>query len=299
MESQEKSTKTVSPPLLLVRGVSVHQGNRTILHHIDLEVNLREIVTIIGPNGAGKSTLLEAILGLVPLKSGRVTYHPDLCIGYVPQRIQVDATLPLPVVDFIRLSQTRGMPSLPPEEFLYALGCDTLLDRPLGMLSGGEMQRVLLARALVRRPNLLVLDEPTQGMDVAWEKTLYDFLEFLSQEENMGLLLVSHDLRFVMAATDRVICLNQHICCSGTPLAVRSDPEFLALFPAHDAQGAMPLGDDFATFGLYQHAHDHTPPLRHPPPQDVLFPVKKKAGQKKVGQTGKKKPGKNHVKANH
>ena len=263
MESQENSTKTVSNPLLALQGVTVHSGDRLILHQIDLEVYPQEIVTIIGPNGAGKSTLLEAMLGLVPFKRGNVTRHPGLRIGYVPQRLQIDATLPLPVADFIRLAQISGGPALPPDDYLVALGCDTLLDRPLGALSGGERQRVLLARALVRQPNLLVLDEPTQGMDVGWEKMMYDFLAALRQEQQMGLLLVSHDLHFVMAATDRVICLNQHICCSGTPLAVRSNPEFLALFPDQEGEEKTSLIDtDLASVRLYQHknCHDHQHP---------------------------------------
>ena len=284
MESQEKSTKTISTPLLLVRGGTVYSGNRTILQHVDLEVYPQEIVTVIGPNGAGKTTLLEAMLGLIPLNSGHIERHPDVRIGYVPQRLQVDATLPLPVADYIGLSQMAGGPALPPAEFLHYLGCDILLDRPLGALSGGEMQRVLLARALVRCPNLLVLDEPTQGMDVAWEKLLYDFLEFLCQEEEVGLLMVSHDLRFVMAATDRVICLNQHICCSGTPFAVRSDPEFIALFPAQELPGSYPLGTNLTdlnnlnNLSLYKHqnCHDH----QHGSQGDVPT-LQKKVGKKK------------------
>ena len=262
MESQEKSKENMPTPLLLVEDLTIYLGGQRILHHVDLEVYPGEIVTIIGPNGAGKSTLLKAVLGLVTVQSGHIKRHPDLCIGYVPQRLSVDSTLPISVADFIRLSQTEKKSSLPFEKFLPHLGCDTLLNRPLGGLSGGEMQRVLLARALVRSPNLLVLDEPTQGMDITGEKGLYEFLEFLRQEYGMGLLLVSHDLRFVMAATDHVICLNHHICCSGTPLAVSTDPEFLALFPAQD--GLKPdglnvalFGTDLDGFGLYQHNHDH------------------------------------------
>ena len=247
----------MSTPLLLVQGLTVRLSNRTILHQIDLEVHLREIVTIIGPNGAGKSTLLEAVLGLVPWTAGHCHYHPDLRIGYVPQRVHVDATLPLPVAHFIDLSHVGTEPLMPPQDFLDALGCDVLMDRPLSVLSGGEMQRVLLARALARRPNLLVLDEPAQGMDVAGEKLLFEFLEFLRRERNMGLLLVSHNLHFVMAATDRVICLNHHICCSGTPLAVCSDPEFLALFPSRTKRDTSPFGADLDGFGLYQHQHSH------------------------------------------
>ena len=250
------------PPLLLVDDLTISLEGQRILHQVDLEVYPGEIVTIIGPNGAGKSTLLKAVLGLVTIQSGHIERHSDLCIGYVPQRLSVDPTLPMAVADFIRLSQTEKKTALPFEKFLSHLGCDSLLDRPLSGLSGGEMQRVLLARALVRSPNLLVLDEPTQGMDITGEKGLYGFLAFLRQEYGIGLLLVSHDLRFVMAATDHVICLNRHICCSGTPLSVSTDPEFLALFPAQDSLTpdgfkVTPFGTALDGFGLYHHNHDH------------------------------------------
>lgn len=280
----------MSTPLLSLQGLTVRLGDQTILHHIDMEVYPQEIVTIIGPNGAGKSTLLEAILGLVPVRSGHIHHHPDVRIGYVPQRLQVDAALPLRVADFIRLSQTNKTFSFSPEAFLHPLDCETLLDRPLSVLSGGEMQRVLLARALACRPNLLVLDEPAQGMDVAGEKGLYRFLESLRQEQGMGLLLVSHDLRFVMAATNRVICLNRHICCSGTPLAVSSDPEFLALFPSQDGLGVAPFGADLDGFGLYQHCHDH----QHTTHGVLSTPCEHKKGKQKKGKqkTGKQKTAK-------
>ena len=246
-----------APPLIAIRGVDVRRGGRAILREVDLEVHRREIVTIIGPNGAGKSTLLQAVLGLIPVDSGTVERAANLTIGYVPQRLRIAETMPLPVADFIHLSKPGrdGHPAFPETpELLARLGCDTLLDHPMDALSGGEMQRVLLARALVRRPNLLVLDEPAQGMDVAGERDLHQFLEALRSEWWMGVLLVSHDLHFVMATTDRVVCLNRHVCCSGTPSAVCVDPEFLSLF-----------GEQVSGFGIYQHRHDHAH-HRHAPP---------------------------------
>lgn len=232
--------------LVSTREMTVRRGGRTILRHVDLDIFSQEIVTIIGPNGAGKSTLLDAVLGLIPLSSGTINRKSGITIGYVPQRLNVQESLPLSVEAFINLSPHGS--NHPPKfkHLLEDLGCHILLNRPVSSLSGGETQRVLLARALIRSPDLLVLDEPAQGMDVVGEKALHHFLESLRQDRAMGLLLVSHDLHFVMATTDRVICLNHHVCCSGTPTSVCSDPEFLALF-----------GEQVKGFGLYQHNHDH------------------------------------------
>ncbi|MBF0165351.1 MAG: metal ABC transporter ATP-binding protein [Magnetococcales bacterium] len=232
-----------SGPLLVARQVCVTLGGESLLREIDLVVHEREIVTIIGPNGAGKSTLLAALLGLIPLSGGEVTRRPGLVIGYVPQRLKVDAVLPMTVARFIALSAIG--PGVP-DETLRLLGCDRLLDRPLHALSGGEMQRVLMARALSRAPHLLVLDEPAQGLDLAGEEQLHRFIETLRHERNVAVLLVSHDLHFVMAGADRVICLNRHVCCSGSPTAVRATPEFQLLF-----------GERIPGVGYYQHHHDH------------------------------------------
>ncbi|MBF0125793.1 MAG: metal ABC transporter ATP-binding protein [Magnetococcales bacterium] len=230
-------------PLLAARGVTVRRGGETVLREVDLAIGCREIVTIIGPNGAGKSTLLSALLGLTPLAGGRVERHPRLVVGYVPQRLRIDPALPLTVERFIALSA----PGVAPDpELLRRLGCERLGRRPMHGLSGGETQRVLLARALSRRPNLLVLDEPAQGMDMAGEQQLYAFIEQLRQEEGLAALLVSHNLHFVMAGADHVVCLNRHVCCSGTPTAVCATPEFQLLF-----------GEKVPGLGYYQHHHDH------------------------------------------
>ena len=234
------------PALLAIQKLTVQINGQSILRDVDLEVYPGEIVTLIGPNGAGKSTLLRASLGLIRPTSGQVSRHPDLTVGYVPQNLRVNPALPLTAADFIRLSQPRKGADHSPETLLTQLGCQNLLSKPMAALSGGETQRVLLARALIRGPNLLVLDEPAQGMDVAGEHALHNFLEHLCRDRAMGLLLVSHDLHFVMAATHRVICLNRHVCCSGTPTTVRSNPAFHTLF-----------GEQVSGFGLYQHHHDH------------------------------------------
>ncbi|MEO5345285.1 MAG: metal ABC transporter ATP-binding protein [Magnetococcus sp. YQC-9] len=238
-----ESIRSDGAVLLSARALSVQRGGEMLLREVDLAVHEKEIVTIIGPNGAGKSTLLTALLGLIPLSGGVVERRPGVVIGYVPQRLKVDAVLPMTVARFIALS-AAGRP--PDWETLRHLGCERLLDRPLYALSGGEMQRVLLARALSRDPHLLVLDEPAQGLDLAGEELLHGFLETLRRQRGVASLLVSHDLHFVMAGADRVICLNRHVCCSGSPTAVRATPEFRLLF-----------GERIPGVGYYQHHHDH------------------------------------------
>ncbi|NGZ07246.1 MAG: metal ABC transporter ATP-binding protein [Magnetococcales bacterium] len=229
--------------MLAARTISVRQGGELLLRAVDVTVHAGEIVTIIGPNGAGKSTLLEALLGLIPVCHGAVEHKPGLVLGYVPQRLRIDSVLPMTVARFIALS-APGCP--PPVEWMARLGCDHLLDRPMHALSGGEMQRVLLMRALSRNPDLLVLDEPAQGLDLAGEEQLHGFMDGLRRERGLAILLVSHNVHFVMAGADRVICLNRHVCCSGSPTMVRATPEFRLLF-----------GEHIPAMGFYQHHHDH------------------------------------------
>ncbi|MBF0191412.1 MAG: metal ABC transporter ATP-binding protein [Magnetococcales bacterium] len=243
-------TKQVDPgtPLdsgvvLEARGLSVSRGGEFLLQDVDMVLHAHEIVTLIGPNGAGKSTLLSALLGIIPLSAGRVNRKPGLVVGYVPQRLRVDPVLPVTVARFIALS-TPGAP--PPLEWVKRFGCDPLLHRPMHALSGGETQRVLLTRAMSRNPDLLVLDEPAQGLDLAGEEQLHGMIDAVRRERGVAVLLVSHNLHFVMAGADRVICLNRHICCSGSPTTVRATPEFQLLF-----------GDKLPGVGFYQHHHDH------------------------------------------
>lgn len=232
-------------PLVSAAGLTVRHGAAAVLDAVDLTVRAGEIVTVIGPNGAGKTTLLRAVLGLVVPESGTVSRRNRLRIGYMPQRVTIDDTLPLTVRRFLDLGGrvARGRRS----EVLGNVGVGRLLDQPLQRISGGEMQRVLLARALLRDPELLVLDEPAQGLDVVGQADLYELIGDLRTRLGCGVLMVSHDLHLVMAAADRVVCLNQHVCCTGAPHDVREHPEYLALFPE----------TQIASLGIYTHHHDH------------------------------------------
>ncbi len=236
-----------SEPLVAVRGACVTLGDTRALEHVDLEIHPGEIVTLLGPNGAGKTTLARAVLGSQPLDAGEVWRKPGLRMGYMPQRIHLDRTLPLTVDRFLWL----GAPEKPAQRLqaLERTGIAQLAPRPVQKLSGGEMQRVLLARALLRKPDLLVLDEPAQGVDVAGQSQLYQLLSGIRDELGCAILMISHDLHLVMAATDQVICMQHHVCCSGTPEAVRRNPAFHDLFPGHS--------ELVRQLAVYTHEHDH------------------------------------------
>lgn len=229
--------------------VAVSFGKRRVLSDISLSLHQGRILTLLGPNGAGKSTLVRVVLGLVTPDSGTVKRSRDLRIGYVPQKLQLDSTLPLPVRRFLSLRAGVKRENIAPA--LARLHAGHLIDAPLQKLSGGETQRVLLARALLNRPQLLVLDEPTQGVDVNGQLALYELINQLRHELNCSVLMVSHDLHLVMAKTDEVLCLNQHICCSGTPEVISSHPEFISMF---GPQGAKQIG-------FYRHHHGR--PTQH------------------------------------
>lgn len=221
-----------------------HQQGRVLIDGISISIHAGEIVSLIGPNGAGKTTLLKLLLGLANADSGSIQRHPDLRIGYMPQRFHVDPNLPLQVSRFMRLTCHDAQAV---SHALQRTGAHGLLDAPLQGLSGGEFQRVLLARALLRQPNLLVLDEPAQGVDIKGQAAFYRLIARLRDELGCGVLLVSHDLHLVMASSDRVICLNQHVCCEGTPDAVSTNPAYLELFGEPALEG----------LGVYTHHHDH------------------------------------------
>ena len=230
--------------LIAAEGLAVRYGATLALTQVELIVEAGEVVTLIGPNGAGKSTLVRAVLGLVAPSAGRVWRKPGLRIGYVPQRMTIDPVLPLSVGRFLSLAKAG---ETAPEAALAGVAAGELLDRSIHELSGGEFQRVLLARALMRDPELLVLDEPVQGVDFGGQVALYDLIGRLRARLGLGVLMVSHDLHIVMAATDRVVCLNHHVCCSGAPEAVSRNPEYIALFGAATARG----------LAVYSHHHDH------------------------------------------
>lgn len=232
-------------PLAALEGIGVVFDGRTVLQDVSLEVGPGEIVTLIGPNGSGKTTLIRVLLGLLRPMTGSVRRRSGLTIGYVPQQVAVDPTLPLTVGRFLRLCAPRAKARGP--KVLAEVGGEGLLDSPFQSLSGGELKRVLLAQALLREPDLLVLDEPSAGVDVTGQAELYALVQAIRSRRGCGVLLISHDLHLVMAATDRVICLNHHVCCTGHPEAVSRDPAYLALFGTQ-------LRD---TLAVYTHHHDH------------------------------------------
>jgi zinc transport system ATP-binding protein len=231
--------------LVSARGVEVTRSGRLILQSIDIDIRPREIVTVIGPNGAGKTTLVRTLLGRERPDRGTIVRKPGLVIGYAPQRFDVDRAIPLTVGRFVTMGHRAGRSEL--DRALRQVGAEALHDRQLSELSGGELQRVVLARALIRAPQLLVLDEPVRGVDFAGEAELYTLIGRLCADNGFGVLLVSHDLHVVMAQSDRVICLNRHVCCSGVPQSVAQHPEYARLFGPQAARA----------FGLYHHHHDH------------------------------------------
>ncbi|MBT3347857.1 MAG: ATP-binding cassette domain-containing protein [Thiotrichales bacterium] len=230
-------------PLLEAVGISLSFNNKILLSDVSLTLQQGEIVTIIGPNGAGKSTLLRLLLGLISPTSGQVKRRKKLRIGYLPQKFDIDPVLPLTVRRIMSLTANYSEKKV--ISALAESGVAYLIDAAVSNLSGGEFQRVMLARTLLCSPELLVLDEPVQGVDYLGESEMYKLISKIRDRHNCAILMVSHDLHVVMASTDRVICIDQHICCQGHPSTVSADPEYMRLFGQ---------GDELA---LYQHNHDH------------------------------------------
>ena len=239
METKNKKT------LVKLENASVEKNKKILVKHISLEVKQGEIVTLIGPNGSGKTTTAKMALGINKNFEGSVQRYTSQ-IGYVPQKVMIDWTLPIRVNDFMQLTS-----KINPEEVNEALnftGVDHLKNKNLNELSGGEFQRVLIARAIAKKPELLVLDEPVQGVDFKGEISLYELIRSISEKTNCGILLISHDLHVVMSATDYVVCLNGHVCCSGTPKKVANSDQYRELF-----------GDRASTMlSIYEHNHDHS-----------------------------------------
>ena len=231
--------------LIQVEDLSVRYGARTALSRVSLRVEPSEIVTIVGPNGSGKTSLLRAIIGAIKPFQGRVMQASSLKIGYVPQKLHIDETLPITVSRFLKLS--GGVTAADIDYALTQAGVPKLTKAQLSQLSGGQFQRVLLARALIAKPDLLLLDEATQGLDQRGSASFYQQIETVRQTTGCAVLMISHELHVVMSASDRVICLNGHVCCEGTPAVVASAPEYRALFGTGTG-GAL---------ALYRHEHDH------------------------------------------
>ncbi len=230
--------------LVKLNNVGFRQNQKWLVQGVSLQVEKAKIVTLIGPNGSGKSTTAKIALGLLKNIEGEVEKFTNK-IGYVPQEISIDWTLPLRVRDFMLLTDKLKEDTM--EEALSLTGVVDLKDKSLGNLSGGEFQRVLLARAISKKPELLVLDEPVKGVDFTGEIALYELINEISEKLNCGILLISHDLHTVMSATDYVVCLNGHVCCSGSPKEVAKNNEYKALFGEQAAQ----------TLSIYEHKHDH------------------------------------------
>ena len=231
--------------LVKLENAGVYRSSKWLVRGISLEINQGQIVTLIGPNGSGKTTTAKMILNILNTDEGLVTGNANK-MAYVPQKISIDWTMPLRVIDFMKL--TSNLNNTQVNESLTMTGVDKLLYNQIHSLSGGEFQRVLIARAIAKKPDLLVLDEPVQGVDFNGEIALYNLIKEISVNLNCGILLISHDMHFVMSTTDHVICLNGHICCSGSPSNVVKNPEYIKLFGEHNSE----------TLSYYQHQHDHS-----------------------------------------
>ena len=225
--------------------ISVFQRDKAILRDVSLTITAQDFVTIIGPNGAGKSTLLKCLMGLLKPDTGIIEHKAGLRIGYVPQKIMPQASMPMRVSRFLQLRRRVSRADI--AEIAHDVGIEGLLQQCLHELSGGELQRVLLARAILDNPELLVLDEPAQQLDITGQLAFYKLLERLYAKRALAIVMVSHDLHMVMASTQRVVCLFHHICCHGEPQAITQDPEFIALFGADMAR----------MMAVYQHSHNH------------------------------------------
>lgn len=231
--------------LIKLNNCGVKRNNKWLVRGVSLNVNKGQIVTLIGPNGSGKSTTAKMALGILKPDEGSNTISQNIKISYVPQKISIDWSLPLRVIDFMNITEKFAKNEI--EEALSMTGIKKLIFRDVKNLSGGEFQRLLMARAIAKNPDFLVLDEPVQGVDYPGEIALYKVIQEIVKNLNCGILLISHNLHVVMSQTDHVICLNGHVCCSGAPKSIVKEPEYIKLF-----------GDNMdPTLALYQHEHDH------------------------------------------
>jgi len=242
---------TLTEPLISTQDVCLHYGDDVVLHDINFSVSEREIVTLLGPNGSGKSTFLRILIGALKPTGGQINHRNGLRIGYVPQRLSVDANMPMTVDRFLKLGKRSRKQTK--EKWVEQVGVGNLLSSQVSHLSGGQLQRVMLTQALMADPHVLILDEATQGLDQPGEASFYRLIEQVRNEQGCAVVLVSHDLHVVMSASDRVICLNGHVCCEGAPTIVSAAPEYRALFGL-GTEGAL---------ALYRHDHDHTHDHNH------------------------------------
>jgi zinc transport system ATP-binding protein len=230
--------------LLSAKKLCLEVRDKTILSDVNLELHKGEIMTLIGPNGAGKTSLIRILLGLCKATGGEVYRRPNLKIGYVPQRTSVSEVMPLRVIDFLRLAASYSDNEI--EQVIDEVQVQHILKSAIQEISGGELQRVLLARAILKNPEVLVLDEPAQGVDIIGQQALYKTISAIRDQHACSVLMVSHDLHLVMAATDQVVCMNSHVCCTGHPDDISEHPEYLKLF-----------GDALNELAVYSHHHDH------------------------------------------
>jgi len=232
-------------PLIEAHSVSVTRAKKPVLEGVSLRILPAEITTVVGPNGSGKSTLLKALIGSVPLMAGKVEKRPNLTIGYLPQTVNIDPTLPLSVQRLLSLPKATGKKQI--DEALDEAGVLEVAQHQFTELSGGQRQRVLLARALLGKPDVVLLDEPTQGLDQPGSAAFYRQIDDIRNRVGCAIVMVSHELHVVMASSDHVVCLNGHVCCAGRPEQVATAPEYRALFGS-GTQGAL---------ALYRHEHTH------------------------------------------
>ncbi len=230
--------------LIKASGLGISFGARSVLSNVDICVSRGEIVTLIGPNGSGKSTLVKILLGILQADCGTIERRKGLRVGYLPQNFPLSGRIPLSVARLVALNGTARREAV--VEALAETGISHLIDTDAGALSGGEFQRAMLARAILRKPDLMVLDEPVQGVDFAGEARLYRLIQEIKNRLGCGILMVSHDLHLVMGGSDKVICLNRHVCCAGVPVEVAKHPEYVRLF-----------GPEARNFAVYTHHHDH------------------------------------------
>jgi len=246
----------ITNALISAKNVSVLKHQKSILENIDIQINKNDFITIIGPNGAGKTMLLKCLMGFYKPTSGIIERKEKLKIGYMPQSISVINTMPMTVKDFITVRKEYDDISL--NKVITEVNISEIVNKQLSVLSGGEMQRVLLARSLLNNPDLLILDEPAQNLDISGQLNFYKLIQEIYSKRNVSILMVSHDFHLVMVSTKKVLCLYKHICCSGAPQQIAKDPEFLSMF-----------GKDMANMmSIYQHSHDHNHDHNHLPGEE-------------------------------